>query len=55
MGVAGLALGLYGFWDAAFTDPDTGLGPISACGLTGIEFLFFVGWVLRRKNKKRSI
>ncbi|MBW2289606.1 MAG: hypothetical protein JRG90_17520 [Deltaproteobacteria bacterium] len=29
------------------------LSGVPACGLTGIEFLFFVGWVLGRKNEKR--
>ncbi len=31
-----------------------GFGGVPACGLTGIEFLFFVGWALGRKNKQRS-
>ena len=26
---------------------------VPACGLTGVEFLCFVGWVIGRKNKKR--
>jgi RHS repeat-associated protein len=31
-----------------------GFGGSPACGLTGMEFLFFVGWALGRKNKQMS-
>jgi RHS repeat-associated protein len=31
-----------------------GFGGSPACGLTGMEFLFFIGWALGRRNKQRS-
>jgi RHS repeat-associated protein len=31
-----------------------GIGSVPACGLTGIEFLLFIGWVLGRKKKRSA-
>jgi hypothetical protein len=37
-----------------FSGVGSGFGAIPSCGLTGIEFVWFVGLMLRRRNRKRS-